>query len=64
MCYIEEEEEEEASGATLWKLTFLGHCISRARLSSRSWEMGSTRLRKAAFLYRMSFSEEPSRPRS
>lgn len=42
----------------------MGHCISRARLSSSSWEMGSTRFRKAAFLYRMSLSDVPSRPRS
>ena len=46
------------------QVTFLGRCISRARLSSSSCEMGSTRLRKAAFLYRMSLSEFPSRPRS
>lgn len=46
------------------KLTFLGHCISRARLSSSSCEIGSTRLRKAAFLYKMSLSEDPSKPRS
>lgn len=44
--------------------TFFGHCISRARLSSSSWEIGSTRFRKAAFLYRMSLSDAPSRPRS
>lgn len=31
-------------------LTFLGHCRSRARFTSRSWEMGSTRLRKVTFL--------------
>lgn len=46
------------------ELTFLGHCISRARLSSSSCEIGSTRFRKAAFLYKMSLSEVPSKPRS
>ncbi|TNN70682.1 hypothetical protein EYF80_019119 [Liparis tanakae] len=54
-CYAEVEQSE---------LTFLGHCISRARLSSSSCEIGSTRLRKAAFLYKMSLSELPSKPRS